>query len=468
MIKSLRLLPPFAVGRFGSSETPLEAYDLEVPEDNPLDFRRIVPKETLKIDPATGAVAEIYTPKSIRFRDGDQIRPVAPFLELYGETSEDNFEPLTLGLLDSEGLGADAIQWSVKVANLKIFRQTGNPDDKVIAIVPAFSDHGAHPLKGIARNFLHEKFIAFGNVRYIRPTAKYPEIRLRFTPAKGLVYGSSPDRFEPAKGKDVKDPIFENHEDRIVYDTTKGKWLKFQADEKSPTNPNPSDIYQGYWPEDPDKLPVGWGYLDDVCDGRVSVKLQTKDGRTLEASAWISACMPAFAPDSQPVRTVADELEQLILGPEIDDDEVSIDAAAEIVRRALESIRLMNTAAMNANVINGQSNIASTLYRQDTNDYGRNFSPGMAQSLVDPFAVRMLHERIYAALKSGSAPWFSDALRRPEEVGDLSDKARRKMPPMLRGADGRALTLTRRQISRVVKAAAAGLFGPNQDQEPPK
>ena len=115
---------------------------------------------------------------------------------------------------------------------------------------------------------------------------------------------------------------------------------------------------------------------------------------------------------------------------------------------------------MNANTIDGRSNIASTLFRQDTNDHGRLFAPAMASSLVDNLAVRALHERIYSALKSGSAPWFAEVLRKPEEIGDLSDKVRRKMPPMLRGADGRALTLTRRQISRVVKAATAGLFQP--------
>jgi len=47
-----------------------------------------------------------------------------------------------------------------------------------------------------------------------------------------------------------------------------------------------------------------------------------------------------------------------------------------------------------------------------------------------------LHELVYAALLSGSAPWFAQVLR-AEEVADLSDKGRRKMPPMLRGADGR-------------------------------
>jgi hypothetical protein len=82
----------------------------------------------------------------------------------------------------------------------------------------------------------------------------------------------------------------------------------------------------------------------------------------------------------------------------------------------------------------------------------------MAASLVDNLAVRTLHERIYTALKSGSAPWFDQVLRRPEEVGDLSDKGRRKMPPMLRGAESRCLALTRRQIDKVVKAATQSLF----------
>jgi hypothetical protein len=254
-----------------------------------------------------------------------------------------------------------------------------------------------------------------------------------------VVYGTSRTRFDLKAKKELLDPVFEGHPDRLVYDSTRGNWLHFQANAQSRTLPNPSDIYQGYWP-DTEPLPISWGYLDDVCDGVIVVEL--KLGKEVySAHAWISSCMPAFAPDSQPMRTVADEIEQLILGPEISDEEVSVDQAAEIVRRALETLRLMNTAAMNANTIDGRSNIASTLFRQDTNDHGRYFEPAMASSLVDNLAVRMLHERVYAALKSGTAPWFAEVLRRPEEIGDLSDKARRKMPPMLRGADGRALTL---------------------------
>jgi len=463
-IIGLRILPPFAIGRFGSSQTPLEAFDLEVPQESPLDFRRIVGQETLVVDQESGAIIRKYTPKGdeIRFKDGEQIRPVAPFLEVFVQTAENTLEPLTLSLLAAEGLAADAVHWKVDVANLKVFRQTGKADDKIFASSGPFNDHAIHELHGKCVNFLPDKHVPYGKVRYIRPTAQFPEIRLRFTPPQGKVYGACLTRYNPDKKADETDPVFVGNEDRIIYDTKRGNWLRFQADENSRTLPNPSDIYQGYWPAKglpiENGLPVGWGYLDDVCDGSVCIELKLMNGGTLSARAWISSCMPAFAPDSQPMRTVADELEQLTLGPEITDTEVSIEEAAEIVRRALETIRLMNTRAMNANVIDGRSNIASTLFRQDTNDYGRNFAPGMASSIVDNLAVRALHERIYAALKSGSAPWFAEVLRRPEEVGDLSDKGRRKMPPMLRGADGRALTLTRRQISKIVKAATAGLF----------
>jgi hypothetical protein len=314
-------------------------------------------------------------------------------------------------------------------------------------------------LRGECRNFLKDKYIPFGSVRYIRPTPKYPDIRLRFTPGTGVIYGASADRLDADRKKEITDPVFVGHEDRIVYDASRGTWRGFQSNSSSRTLTNPSDIYQGYPVPDPTQLAISWGYLDDVCDGPVTVQLTLKDGKTLVARSWISAAMPAFAPDSEPVRTVADDLEQLILGPEIEDDEVSVEAAAEIVRRGLETVRLMNTAVMNGNIIDGRPNIAHTLITQDTNDFGRQFAPIMASSLVDNLAVRSLHERVFAALKSGTAPWFAQVLRQPEEVGDLSDKGRRKMPPMLRGAESRTLALTRRQIDKVVKAATRGLFG---------
>ena len=456
-VQNIRILPPFAIARFGSSAIPLEAFDLEVCKDAPLGFQRIVPKETLEVDAATGAITHEYTPEQghIRFRDEQGIRPVCPFLEVFAEVAEDKWEPLTLDLLSAEGLAPEAVRWTVEVGNLKVFRQTNDDRDKVLASLQGFNDHEIHELRGQSDNFIDGKTIPFGSVRYIKPTKHFSQIRFRFTPASGKVYGASRYLNDPTTKKPVPDPVFADDPEgrRIVYNETQGKWRGFFADQTSPLITNPSDIYEGF------NQQFCRGYLDDVCDGPVSAELALADGSVLRAHAWISAAMPAFAPDSRPVRTVADELEQLILGPEINDEEVSIEDAAEIVRRALETVRLMNTRVMNGNVIDGRSNIAHTLVTQDTGNYGRLYAPIMASSLADNLAVRALHERIYAALLSGSAPWFASVLRRPEEIGDLSDKGRRKMPPMLRGADGRALALTRRQISKIVKAASLGILG---------
>lgn len=459
-ITELRILPPFAIARLGASPTPLAAYSLELPKDNPLDFRVVRASETLEVDPESGAILHASTPQRIRFRDGKQIRPVAPFLEVWARTSEETLEPLTLSLLRSEGLGPDAVSWSLEVANIKAFRRTGNPKDRIIAKIEELNDHAAHALLAKCDNFFEGKTLPLGSVRYIRPTEDFPEIRLRFTPAAGLVYGADSKRIEKENEPPKDDPVLTA--ERIIYDPNRGKWRGYEEPPSGPTFTNPGQIFAGYGKSDGSW--VSWGYLDDACDGTVKVELPRKGRPALTAHAHISSGPPTFVPDALPIRTAEDELVQIVLGTNIaDDDEVTIDEALEIVRRALDTVRQLNTAVMNGNPTNGRLNIASTMVRQDTGDFGREFAPIMAASLVDNLAVRALHERVFAALSSGSAPWFAEVLRRPEEIGDLSDRGRRKMPAMMRGADGRMLTLTRRQIHQVVHAATRALFqGPSQ------
>jgi hypothetical protein len=453
-IVELRILPPLAIGRLGSSNVPLEAFDLELSEDQPLGYRRIVPCETLLVDPATGEISK-QTPKSIRFKEADgRIRPLAPFLEVFAviDTSPGALLPLTGGLLASEGLSLDAIEWTVEVANIKIYRRTGSPNDKIVACVKGIRDHSPKPLLGDCPHFVTGKQLPLGSVQYIKPTSDYPQIRLRFTPAAGTVYGSSRWR-NTAPGVEEKDPIIDS-DDLVLYDPTKGSWRGY-TESAGPTLTNPAQIYAGYPGKDGNQ--VSWGYLDDECDGTATVSLDLGEGNTLTARAHIGAGPPAFAPDTLPVRVISDELEQILLGTLVGDD-VTIDEAEEIVRRALETVRHMNTAVMNGNAVDGRQNVASTMIRQDTNDFERFFEPIMATSLVDNLAVRALHERVFNGLSSGAAPWFSDALRRPEDIGDLSNAGRRKMPALMRNADGRALTLTRRQVNTIIKAAAGAMF----------
>jgi hypothetical protein len=54
-------------------------------------------------------------------------------------------------------------------------------------------------------------------------------------------------------------------------------------------------------------------------------------------------------------------------------------------------------------------------------------------------------------------------LREHDEVGDLTDAGRRKMPALMRGADARHLALTRRQVNKVRTAAEYILRSGNRE-----
>lgn len=458
-ILELRILPPMAVGRLGAASEPLEAYELVRDPERPLDYRRIVPCPSLKVDATTGEVVSVYTPEKIRFRDPDHlVRPVAPFLEVFARLASSPHElvPLTTELLAAEGLALADLSWDVVVGNIKVFRRTAKPDDKIEARIDGLRDHGCHPLLGRCANFLPGRTLPLGHVQFIKPTAAHPEIRLRFTPAGGHVYGASlerqvsPDLFKP-------DPVITSPE-QVLYDASRGSWRGYY-DTNVPGETNPASIYAGWDTPTDDQgnsYHVSWGYLDDECDGTVTVKL-SHGSQVLCAQAVIGAGPPAYAPDTLPVRVISDEIEQILLGAEVDDAAVSLDDAAELVFRALETVRLMNTAVMNGNAVNGRLNTASTMVRQNASDFERLYEPIAATSLVDNLALRALHERVFAGLAARGLPWFAEALRKPEEIGDLSASGLRKMPALMRGADGRSLTLTRRHIDMVTRAAQRAL-----------
>lgn len=467
-IIELRILPPIAIGRLGESEEPMAAYDLQLSKEKPLDYREITPETTLTVDPVTGEL-KAYKPTKIKFKDvksladrNGKIHPVSPFLEVFAITDQkpDELVPVTEDLLKQSGLSLKDISWDVDVANIKIFRRTGDADDKMFAKINAITSHEVKPLLADCQNFLPEKKLPLGSVQFIKPTPEFPEIRFRYTPAGGKVYGASLYRKTgPGENEIEKDPTFKS-EDEILYNIDKGKWRGY----KEGSNPNvlytnPAQIFAGYsyTDEQQESWQVSWGYIDDECDGFVTVKLKVAADKTLTAKAHISAGPPSFAPDTLPIRVVSDELEQIILSTDIE-GEVTIEEAEEIIRRAFETIRLMNTAIMNGNSYEGKQNVASTMVRQNTNDFGRFFEPIMATSLVDNLALQLLHERVFNGLSSGASPWFSDLLRKPTEIGDLSSKALRKMPALMRGADGRSLTFTYRQINMIIKAASTSMF----------
>ena len=158
------------------------------------------------------------------------------------------------------------------------------------------------------------------------------------------------------------------------------------------------------------------------------------------------------------LRAVSDEIEQMVHGP-TQNGPVNVDEVEDTVRRALESVRLMNTRVMNGNQnVGGVSQNRNNMAGHDT---GRNGQPGRAfepifnEAISDPGIIRGFHEGVLNRVVAGNVGGISNRMRKFDEVGDISNAGRRKMPGMMRGSDGRHLAITRRQHDKM-RAAEAG------------
>jgi hypothetical protein len=436
----IRLLPPMAIGRLGASDDPMDNYDVTVPDAHRLGWREVKPALTLHVNVVSGEISGSSVPTRLSFKDADGfIRPLSPFLEVWARFQErPELVPLTLQHLNERNLKSSDLRWSVHLANHKAFRRTAVAADKIECQLTGITDHQRYPLSGKCENFIKGAIIPFGFVQYINPTAAFPEIRFRFTPAPGYVYapeGSVPNSFHAE-----------------VY-RKDGPWANWK-DPGPPLSTNPGGIYYG------GDDGISRGYLDDACDGIIDVELDA-DGAKLSSYARVMAGPPAFAPDSLPIRRILEELEMAIYGPKAGAGTNA--EVQDIVRRAFESIRLMNTTVMNGNQVIGHG---SNMTSQDSNDVNRYFAPIMAPGTVDNLAVQAIHENVFAALESGVPPWFAETFRRFDEIGDLTDSGRRRMPAMMRGADGRYLALTRRQIDII--RTASGLSSLEKSGSPLK
>ena len=475
-IRALRILPPLAIGRLGGAADPVVNYTLEDDPADPLGFRRIVAQETFEVDPDTGAISRAWVPDRVDFKQGEHIRPVAPFLEVFAETGKDTLEPLTLALLEANGLGPGDVQWRGRFGNRKVERRTMNPKDAVLAETPWFNSHERQVLVGHSKNFVKGKSIDFGSLRYVRPTDAHPEVRLRFRPAKGLIYGT--------EGADEKNgSLYGIPPERRVYKKGAG-WDTFMVplgiDNEDPDYDGPffnetlpASLFAIVPPAPPwlhGNRALSRGWFDDACDGIVEVALELKDGTRLEASARVTSGPPAVVPDSLFVRTIADDLEQALRGPEVhrqENDTGTLERAADIIRRAHETVRFLNVAVMNGNPVKGRPPLSlDTMPAEEAYDTERLERPVMTPGSVDTLAVMALHQQVFTALRSGTAPWFVRLLRKPEEAGDYSDEGRRKMPALMCGGDNNYLALTHRQIDTVAAAAEGQLFAPPMGEEP--
>jgi hypothetical protein len=444
-IHEIRLLPPLAIGRFGSSAEAMHNYDSVVPAGN--GYRELRPAETLLVNAMTGEIVKHTPVGPVRFKDGaGRVKPVCPFLEVWARFDGDaDLRALTISDLASLGRGPEHISWDVSFANLKMLRRTGQPADRVEARIAGMTGHARHALIGLCANFKPGKSVPFGSVQYIKPTAEFPEIRLQFTPPRGLVYGHTASQIIPAGN--------------AIYDRSRGTWdTHADTPGAAATAPDPrahlSTIPQGIYARDP--AGRNQGYFDDASDGIITVTLSMPDGRKLSSFARASSGPPDYVPDSEPVRCMLDEFEQIVFGPDAQD--VSVEQVLDIVRRALETMRLMNTAALN------------DIYS------GGAFAPGQAAYAT----TSAIHAGLLGTLSTGlTAPANSSArqaahatlqrinavLREYDSIGDLRPEARRRMPGMMRGADGLDLAINRRRRSQL--RLALDVFRPAAAEDTP-
>jgi len=493
MIRELRVLPPLAIGRLGSAEAPVDNFSMVIDEKETLGFRKIKPEPTLLVDDVTGEISDVTVPTSIEFKTKDhKIRPVAPFIEVWARLDgSDDFVPLTVDLLRAHGAGPEDLRWTVTVENRKVERRTGDGDDRVHAKTGPFSDHAKKPLHGGCNNFVSpDRYIDFGTVRYIKPNQAHPEIRLRFTPAKGLIYGPklTPEELKKMRHDSGIPHLHEVKDELAVYkrvepaphkpdDEANLHWWRFSIPAKV-RNADPA-VRKFYNETQPPALfaiippapcwlngnvAIGRGYLDDACDGVVEVTLAVQGQPELRAAGRIVAAPPALVPDSLFVRSLADDLDQAIFGPDVPPDERSEDTQAraeDIVRRAFETVRFLNVAVMNGNWVDGRDPLdIDTMPAEEAYDVWRMMRPVFTPHAADTLAIASLHQRVYATMRGGVAPWFPALLRRPEQVGDFTDSGRRKMPALMCGADGNYLALTHRQIDAIVKASSRPIDAP--------
>jgi hypothetical protein len=501
-IRALRVLPPMAIARFGSSSEPMDNYRLELPpDDDPAAFRRILPAETLVIgddgsiteirfpdrtavlDPGKAPdIRKIKQPRTVSFRDTTlekKIKPVCPFLEVWAQFDEDGpFQPLTLHHLEALGLQPDDVKWSATATNSKAWRRTGQEEDNVRAATGIFSDHKLHELRGESDNFKPNKFISFGHVRYIRPTTSPdPEIdqitsciRARFTPGKGLVFG--PRANDPfTSGGDV-------YWARTAGGPNTANWDRYFPGDEDNAMPvtAPQDIFQGWMmglsDDDETWNKLSAGYFDDTCDGIITVAIRHRDKKHAAYARFASA-VPDFAPDSLPVRSIADDLEQLVLGPVMERPANNNPQAQaefktkliDILRRSLETVRQMNTAVANGTEGLGdvKKNWQSMSRRLHTNyeaEYSEvfppdpDFHPDSARQMFSHANALIMHaHQLRKAINDGRTTAFY-VMRMPEDAGDVWPTSRMQMPAFMRGSEGFEICLTRRQLS--VLAIAAG------------
>lgn len=523
-LRSLFYTPPIAVARLGGSDTPLDAFEWrEDPSTLGGGLTSLEPAVSLKVED-DGSVTS-FRPVELVFRDGDLLRPVAPFLELWVEYDDGGSEPLTSTLLAELGGSLDGVRHQVAAANRKAARRSGDPACAFAATVDI--DHAAFaPVELLASSAGERPLvpadhpIPLGRVQAIRPVAGPADVRgvdpdvlrLRFTPAKGLVYGPPSAEigvYRVGEGREIRHEIVPPARRTLNEDSA---WREYSQNRGDLRHPTPADTYDGsYDPTSTDD--TSWGVVDDTCDMLITTSVSL-GGATYVARTRIFVGPPDYGPDKRPFVSLLDDLLDRS-EPDFEVDEpLAVLEVTDLLRRVFETVSLDNVDLQRRRALMGDNAgnrdvLLEAADRQGTGDALRarfESAPPRADQAsmtgddvgyraVDrhqlrndtrlPYSalgrdvhveltampvlldfltnnaerVRRLIRPPYALIRESepSAPRQSAGFRRPWDPDAFVHDMR--MPPYMRDSDASPLSLTRRQYVQLM-ALVDHLAGP--------
>ena len=328
-IQALFIDPPIAVARLGGSTAPQDAY-CWADAINPRSDGNTVIMPWWTFEVLSDATVDPRMPTTIRLRDGDLIRPVAPFFEIWALVGERGSppsqwqeEPLTPKLLRRSGVDEAVLTIEIDAKNRKAARRRSD-DALVFGTFPPVSikgdDHNVYALLGTsppnAANPMIPpgRSIPLGNVQIMRSreqpkrgTTPWADavnveiIRFRFTPARGDFYGPP----QAAEKGNRNDPAVERVNAFLNPDAG---WFG----QETKDTVEPGDTYDAVT----ENSAVSLGVVDDTCEAHITVALTLPESpkAPLVARANVFAGPPDFGPDRRPFLSLADELQDRCSG----------------------------------------------------------------------------------------------------------------------------------------------------------
>jgi hypothetical protein len=364
IIQQIYCDPPIVIARLGGSTAPVVAYSWEdSPNPRTEGDTVIVPDWSLDVLP-DGSLSP-FKPDAVKLRDGNLIRPVCPFVEIWARLGEPGSGeatwrdvPLTEALLATFVADRSAVTFTIEARNLKAARRAQNPD-LAYGLFPSLSvrgdQHAPVPLlavspPGVARPMIPpDRRIPLGFIQVLRPRPNPPGptgwpdtldlnvIRIRFTPARGEFYGPL-QAAQPTP------------ESPVPAVTAANAFLDAQAGWFNSTAQGGGFVVPG---DTFDFFQVGanqhaLGVVDDTCEARIEVELRLAGAAatSLRAHANVLVGPPDFAPDRRPFLSIADELNDR--SADATQRNAALTSAdldrwvADLFTRAYETVSLMN------------------------------------------------------------------------------------------------------------------------------